>query len=116
MCAIRVPKSNDIQIIYMNTANTTPSPATVTKPPFCESRPGVAALVDLTVAGVVVDEVEFVLAVAEALVPAVVDDPIPLAVELFVVLPVALVAAEESVLLAVFPAFVEEEDCVFCQL
>lgn len=76
-------------------------------------------MVDLTVAGVVVDEEEFVLAVAEALVPAAVDDCVPfeaftLAVELFVVLSVAFVAAPELVLLAViFPAFVEDEDCVF---
>ena len=103
----------------MNNANTTPSPATVTKPPFCESIPGAPAVVVFTVAAVVVDEEEFVSAVAEALVPAAVDDSIPfiLAVELFVFLPVALVAAPESVPVAVFfPAFVEEEDCVFCQL
>lgn len=76
-------------------------------------------MVVFTVAAVVVDEEEFVSAVAEALVPAAVDDSIPfiLAVELFVFLPVALVAAPESVPVAViFPAFVEEEDCVFCQL
>ena len=117
-----VPISNAIQNIYMNNATTTPSPATVTKPPFCESIPGAPAVVVLTVAAVVVDEEEFVSAVAEALVPAAVDDSIPLeafilAVELFVLLPVALVAAPESVPVAVFfPAFVEEEDCVFCQL
>ena len=89
-----VPISNAIQNIYMNNANTTPSPATVTKPPFCESIPGAPAVVVLTVAAVVVDEEEFVSAVAEALVPAAVDDSIPLeafilAVELFVFLPVA---------------------------
>ena len=120
--AMSVPISNAIPSIYMNNANTTPSPATVTKPPLCESIPGAPAVVDLTVAGVVVDEEEFPLAVAEALVPAAVDDPVPfeaftLAVELFVVLSVALVAAPVSVLLAVFfPAFVEDEDCVFFQL
>ena len=63
-------------------------------------------MVVFTVAAVVVDEEEFVSAVAEALVPAAVDDSIPfiLAVELFVFLPVALVAAPESVPVAViFP-------------
>ncbi len=95
----------------------------MTKPPLFESIPGAPAVVDLTVAGVVVDVEEFVLAVAEALVPATVVDSIPfleafiVAVELFVVMSVALVAAPESVLLAVFfSAFVEDEDCVVFQL
>jgi len=89
----------------MNTANTIPSPATVTNPPFCESNAGAPAVVDFVVPPVVVDE-EFVLPVAEALA---VEDAFPLAVEFDVVLPVAF-AAPDSVLF-VFSAFVE--DCSF---
>jgi hypothetical protein len=96
----------------MNTANTIPSPATVTNPPFCESNAGAPAVVDFVVPAVVVDE-EFVLPVGEALA---VEDAFPLAVE-FDVLPVAF-AAPDSVLV-VFSAFVEDfsfvsngSDCV----
>lgn len=109
-----IPKPNAKQDIYMNTAKTMPSPATVTKPPFCESSAGAPAVVDFTIPPVVVDEEEFVLLVAvdfavpEAL--AEVDVALPLAVEFDEALPVALVPAEVSVL-AVFPAFVDE-DCV----
>ena len=99
----------------MNTANTMPSPATVTNPPFCESSAGAPAVVDFTVppVDVDVDDEEFVLPVAEplpvaeALVP--VDEAFPVAVEFDEVLPVALVSAEVSVP-AVFPAFVFVED------
>jgi hypothetical protein len=88
----------------MNTANTIPSPATVTNPPFCESNAGAPAVVDFAVPPVDVDEelvwpVAVALAVEEA-------EAFPLAVEFEVVLPVA-VAAPVSVLLA-FPAFVED--------
>jgi hypothetical protein len=87
--------------VYMNTANTIPSPATMTNPPFCESNAGAPAVVDFVVPPVVVGEEEFVLPVAE--------DAFPLAVEFDVVLPVAF-AAPDSVLF-VFSAFVE--DCSF---
>lgn len=89
-----------------------PSPATVTKPPFCESSAGAPAVVDFTVPPVDVDEVEFVWAVAEDLaVPealAAVDEAFPVEVEFDEALPVALVAAEVSVP-AVFPAFVDDD-------
>jgi hypothetical protein len=94
------------QNVYMNTANTIPSPATVTNPPFCESNAGAPAVVDFAVPPVVVDEEEFVLPVAVALA---VEDAFPLAVEFDVVLSVAF-AAPDSVLF-VFSAFVE--DCSF---
>jgi hypothetical protein len=42
----------------MNTANTMPSPATVTNPPFCESSAGAPAVVDFTVPPVDVDDEE----------------------------------------------------------
>jgi len=104
------------QDIYMNTANTIPSPATVTNPPFCDSSAGAPAVVDFTVPPVVVDE-EFVFPVA---LPFAVADaealPVPEAFPLdvavpFDAFPVALVPADVSVP-AVFPAFVE--DWVFC--
>lgn len=103
---------------YMNTANTMPSPATVTNPPFCDSNAGAPAVVALTAAPEVVDvdvDDEFVSAVAEAFVVAPVDeafplvDAFPLAVEFEVVLPVALAVAAAMVEEAsVFAAFVLE--------
>jgi hypothetical protein len=98
----------------MNTANTMPRPATVTKPPFCESRAGAPAVVDFTVPPVVVDEEELVLSVDEALaVPFAVDaEAFPLAVELDEVLPVAVALVVAPVFVP-FPVFVEDEDWVF---
>jgi len=79
----------------MNTANTMPSPATVTKPPLCDSSAGAPAVVALTLAPVDVDEepvwptAEDVVALVEAFPLAVV---FPLTVE-FEALPVAWVPA-----------------------
>jgi hypothetical protein len=105
-----------VKNIYMNTANTMPSPATVTNPPLCDSSAGAPAVVALTVPPVDVDDEEFVLSVAEAEVAPVDEafplaDAFPLAVE-FEALPVALVPASVAV---VCPAFVLE-DWVYCQL
>jgi len=87
------------QNIYMNTANTMPSPATVTKPPLCDSSAGAPAVVALTLAPVDVDEepvwptAEDVVALVEAFPLAVV---FPLTVE-FEALPVAWVPAPVAV-------------------
>ena len=84
----------------MNTANITPNPATVTKPPLCASAPGPAALAE-TLTGDAVDVLvelfaepeAFVVveAVVEALPVALVVDVVPLAAALAVA--VALVPA-----------------------
>jgi len=94
----------------MNTANTIPSPATVTNPPLCDISAGAPAVVALTGPPVDVDDEEFVLPVAEPLVAPVEEafplaDALPLAVE-FEALPVALVPASVAV---VFPACVLED-------
>lgn len=110
-----MPILSDIRLnIYMNTAKTMPRPATVTKPPFCESSAGAPAVVDFTVPPVVVDEEELVLPVDEALaVPFAVDEAaFPLAVEFDEVFPVAVALVVAPVFVP-FPAFVEEEDWVF---
>jgi hypothetical protein len=69
----------------MNTANTTPNPATVTKPPLCAKRPGAALVELLTVPAEVVllaelfDPFSVADAVAEALLaPAFVVDAVEL--------------------------------------
>ena len=101
------------QDVYMKTAKRTPSPATVTNPPFCDSNAGAPAVVDLTVPPVVVDEEEFVFPVAlplavedaEALA---VPDAFPLDVAFAEVFPVALVPADVVSVPAVLPAFVED--------
>jgi hypothetical protein len=111
----------------MNTANTMPSPATVTNPPFCDSSDGAPAVVALTLppvdvdVDVNIDDEEFVLLVAEALIALPVDetfslvDTFPLAVE-FETLPVALAMDVGLVVASVFDSFVLEELCVCRQL
>ncbi len=101
----------------MNTANTMPSPATVTNPPFCDSSAGAPAVVALTAAALVVDVEgeEFATAVVEAFIVEPADETFPLddaftvAVE-FIALPVALAMDADFIIdeATVFDAFVLE--------